>query len=96
MILGFDCDNFELDEFDIVRAIWYTYIDFEKQTNIVLRLYCVVCDDNGISYWLTLLSYEVGCRENKIFKYLFNCEKLSKSLRKSLKAGGKQIYAKKF
>ena len=34
--------------------------------------------------------------DNKIFKYLFNCEKLSKSLRKSLKAGGKQIYAKKF
>lgn len=62
MILGFDCDNFELDEFDIVRAIWYTYIDFEKQTNIVLRLYCVVCDDNGISYLISVLNH---C--NKVF-----------------------------
>ena len=29
-ILGYDCDGRELYEFDIIRAIWYSDIDFEE------------------------------------------------------------------
>lgn len=56
-ILGYDCDGRELYEFDIIRAIWYSDIDFEKETNIDPRHYCVVKTSVGIPYLISVYDY---------------------------------------
>ena len=43
MILGFDCDNFELDEFDIVRndingCLYYNNLTVSNPSLIILKL----------------------------------------------------------
>lgn len=56
-VLGYDCDGNELYEFNIIRAIWYSDIDFKKQTNIDPRQYCVVKALNGKVYLISVYDH---------------------------------------
>lgn len=56
-ILGYDCDGTALFEFDIVRAIWYSEIDFNIETTIDPRQYCVVKASNGRSYLISVYDW---------------------------------------
>lgn len=56
-ILGYDCDGNELYEFNIIRAIWYSDIDFKKQTNIDPRQYCVVKALDGKVYLISVYDH---------------------------------------
>ncbi len=56
-ILGYDCDGNELYEFDIIRAIWYSDIDFEKETNFDPRQYCIVKASNGNPYLISVYDH---------------------------------------
>jgi len=56
-ILGYDCDGTALFEFDIVRTLWYLEIDFEIETTIDPRLYCVVQASNGKSYLISVYDW---------------------------------------
>lgn len=53
-ILGYDCDGNELYQFDIVRAIFYSDIDFELEKNIDPRNYCVLKATNGTPYLISV------------------------------------------
>ncbi len=53
-ILGYDCDGKELHEFDIIRAIWYSDINFEKENNIDPREYCIVKALDGNPYLISV------------------------------------------
>lgn len=41
-VLAYDCDGVALYEFDIVRTLWYADMDFEVDTEIDPRQYCVI------------------------------------------------------
>lgn len=56
-ILGYDCDGWELYEFDIIRTIWYSDIDFEKDTNIDPRHYCIVKTSVGTPYLISVYDH---------------------------------------
>lgn len=56
-ILGYDCDGQQLYEFDIIRAIWYSVIDFEKETNIDPRHYCIVKTSAGTPYLISVYDH---------------------------------------
>ncbi len=53
-ILGYDCDGNALYEFVIIRTIWYSDIDFEKETNIDPRRYCIVKASDGKPYLVSI------------------------------------------
>lgn len=54
IVLGYDCDGNELYEYDIVRAIWYSYIDFNTKDNIDPRMYTIICSSNGTPYLISV------------------------------------------
>lgn len=56
-ILGYDCDGRELYEFDIIRTIWYSDIDFEKETNTDPRHYCIVKTSAGTPYLISVYDH---------------------------------------
>lgn len=56
-ILGYDCDGNELYEFNIIRAIWYSDIDFKKETNIDPRQYCIVKASDGNPYLISIYDH---------------------------------------
>lgn len=56
-VLGYDCDGNELYQFDIVRAIFYSDIDFSKTTNVDPRQYCVVVGEDGKAYLFSVLDH---------------------------------------
>lgn len=56
-ILGYDCDGTELYELDIVRAVWYTEIDFDIETDVDPRQYCVVKASNNKPYLISVYDH---------------------------------------
>lgn len=56
-VLGYDCDGFSLFEFNIVRAIFYSDIDFEKETDIDPRQYCVVKASDNNAYLVSVYDH---------------------------------------
>lgn len=56
-ILGYDCDGRELYEFYIVRAIWYSNIDFKQEINIDPRQYCIVKSSDGKPYLISVYDH---------------------------------------
>ncbi len=53
-VLGYDCDGNELFEFDVIRAIWYSDIDFNVTLDVDPRHYCVVQAFNGKTYLISV------------------------------------------
>lgn len=65
-ILGYDCDGVGLHEFDIVTAMWSEDIDFDNETEIDPRKYCVVKAFDNKSY---LISVYDSCNRKAINRY---------------------------
>lgn len=57
MVLAVDCDGEKLDEFDVVWAVWHKEIDFDKETNVGPRAYCVVCSNDGAPYLVSIYDH---------------------------------------
>lgn len=74
LVLGYDCDGRELFEFDVVRAIWYSDIDFNVISDVDPRHYCVVQCLNGNVYLISV--YDNMYREfiNKYEKRNMNAD----------------------
>ena len=49
--IGYDCDGNELFEYMVVRAPFYSDIDFDKETGVDPRLYCVL-QGSDLNYYL--------------------------------------------
>lgn len=56
-VLGYDCDKTELYEFDIVRTIFYSDINFNETTDVDPRQYCVVVGEDGKAYLFSVLDH---------------------------------------
>lgn len=56
-ILGYDCDGRELYEFDVIRAIWYSDIDFSKHLDVDPRLYCVIKAEDNKPYLVSVYDH---------------------------------------
>ena len=56
-VLGYDCDGNELEEFDIIRPIWFSETDFDKATDVNPRQYCVVVGEDGKTYLMSVLDH---------------------------------------
>ena len=56
-VLGYDCDGNELEEFDIVRPIWFAETDFDVATDVNPRQYCVVVGEDGKTYLMSVLDH---------------------------------------
>lgn len=52
-----DCDGYEIHEYQIIRAPFYNDIDFDKETNIDSRQYCVVQSENGHFYLISVYDW---------------------------------------
>lgn len=64
-VLGYDCDGNELEEFDIVRPIWFSDINFEENTDVNPRQYCVVVGEDGKTYLMSVLDHWYKKQINK-------------------------------
>ncbi len=64
-VLGYDCDGNELEEFDIIRPIWFSETDFDIATDVNPRQYCVVVGEDGKSYLMSVLDHWYKKQINK-------------------------------
>ena len=53
-IIGFDCDGNQLFENMVVRAIWYSDIDFDIETDVDPRQYCVIRGEDNKYYLISV------------------------------------------
>ena len=56
-ILGYDCDNREIYEYRILRAIWSNTIDIERLTDADPRQYCALVADDGNAYAISVYDW---------------------------------------
>lgn len=55
-ILGYDCDENEIEKFRVLRAIWTNDVDELEDTDP--RQYCAVVADDGNAYAISVYDYE--------------------------------------
>ncbi len=56
-ILGYDCDNNEIYEYTVLRAIWSNDIDIEELEDADPRQYCAVIGDDGNAYAISVYDF---------------------------------------
>ena len=56
-ILGYDCDNNEIYEYTVLRAIWSNDIAIEELEDADPRQYCAVIGDDGNAYAISVYDF---------------------------------------